>query len=157
MTSPAPQGIAPADNAPSRSRWVVYLVLIAVLVVGMGTAVAAHSIRVANENRQAAADKAVLLSKAFIGASLSPIPQDVAVETFGTDGGALCARPDSSLVVSLGPNGAAGPGERATTLDERRIEADRLVIQVYCPDKRGQYEKFVTSLNLKLGDTTTRE
>ncbi|MGC5168852.1 hypothetical protein [Luteimicrobium sp. DT211] len=85
------------------------------------------------------------------------VPEQHTIEqVLGSDGGAVCADPGGhlqSLRDLNGVSGAAGPGLRPGPVVERLVDAERLVVQVYCPDELDSFDDYVGSLNL--GDSTT--
>jgi hypothetical protein len=45
-------------------------------------------------------------------------------------------------------NGASGPGIRPIITDERFLQGQVLIMQVYCPDEVEDFQQFVDSLEL---------
>ncbi|WP_199834590.1 MULTISPECIES: hypothetical protein [unclassified Streptomyces] len=43
-------------------------------------------------------------------------------------------------------NGATGPGQRPVISDDRAVEAERIVLKVYCPDKLDEFEEELADL-----------
>jgi hypothetical protein len=82
--------------------------------------------------------------------------RDQIVRVLGDDGGATCADPNEALnrAILLGQlaNGAAGPGARPVITDNRVVQGQLLIIQVYCPEELGDFQKFVE--DLKTDDVT---
>jgi hypothetical protein len=115
----------------------VFLALAA--LVGVALIVGAVLYR-AEKNTQEARDKADQLVSALDRAGL-PVPEDTGqiVDTFGSDGGAVCDDPDSALAKArqdgLFTNGASGPGMRPIRVDADLVRGEVLVLRVYCPDQ----------------------
>jgi hypothetical protein len=109
-----------------------------------------------NQDARKADELAQTLQTQLDDAGMTVPDQDTIVRVLGSDGGAVCADPGGSLQ-SLrdlnGVSGAAGPGLRPGPVVERLVDAERLVVQVYCPDELGSFDDYVDSLNL--GDSTT--
>ncbi|HWK93311.1 MAG TPA: hypothetical protein VNR17_13735 [Luteimicrobium sp.] len=109
-----------------------------------------------NQDARKADQLAQTLQTQLDDAGMTVPDQDTIVRVLGSDGGAVCADPGGSLQ-SLrdlnGVSGAAGPGLRPGPVVERLVDAERLVVQVYCPDELGSFDDYVDSLNL--GDSTT--
>ncbi|CAM5468341.1 hypothetical protein [Streptomyces narbonensis] len=88
----------------------------------------------------------------------APPDTDTIEQLLGTDGGPVCERPDSALKTALWKiqqsNGAAGPGQRPVIADTKAVEIERIVLQVYCPDKVDEFDEEVE--DLKTDDTVRR-
>jgi hypothetical protein len=142
---------------PSAKRWVVYtaagLLAVALLIVML---VAADN-RQSNQDAKVAEQKAQTLQGRLADAGLTVPKTTTITQVLGSDGGAVCANPGGNLhradAVAGGLNGAGGPGIRPSVVDERVIQADRIVIEVYCPEKSADFEDYVGSLDLD--DQTT--
>jgi hypothetical protein len=150
-------GVAHEPSYPSPRRWVVYtaagLLMVGVLIallVGANT-------RQNNQDAAVAQQRAATLQDHLREAGLTPPKTTVLTQVFGSDGGAVCANAGEDLArgvdVSGRVNGAGGPGLRPSITADRLVQAERLVIKVYCPDKSAEFETYVDSLNLD--DLTT--
>ncbi|WP_409496812.1 hypothetical protein [Amycolatopsis sp. cmx-11-12] len=131
----------------------MYLILAAAFVVLTATAaIAYHQARVDQQDL----DKAKELQARFAAARL-PFSLDLndITRMFRSDGGAVCANPDSALQQARWQqdmsNGAAGPGQRPIISDRDIALADTLIIDTYCPRKLPDFRAKVD--NLKLDDT----
>jgi hypothetical protein len=71
--------------------------------------------------------------------------------TLGEDGGIVCANPTGALSQGLArldmSNGAGGPGQRPVNVSRRVVAGERILIQVYCPEKLAEFDTFVESHN----------
>ncbi|MFD0149126.1 hypothetical protein ACWGQ4_06090 [Streptomyces sp. NPDC055721] len=88
-----------------------------------------------------------------------PSPDTDTIERLlGTDGGQVCEDPGSALKTALWKiqqaNGAAGPGMRPVITDTKAVEAERIVLQVYCPDELDDFDDALD--DLKTDDTVRR-
>ncbi len=147
-----------ADHGAERSRrWVVYtgwgLVFVALLTVML----VMFGNRQANREVSDAQDLAAQLNQALGQAGLGTLDEDTVVQVLGADGGAVCADPGAALGTAeqriTSGSGAAGPGARPSLTASDAIQAEGIVIDVYCPDERAAFDEYVDSLNLE-GRTT---
>ncbi|MEU5214969.1 hypothetical protein AB0G79_02045 [Streptomyces sp. NPDC020807] len=102
--------------------------------------------------------KANELQEELVKAGYPSPDTDTIERLLGTDGGQVCEEPGNALKTALWKiqqsNGATGPGQRPVISDEKAVEAERIVLQVYCPD---ELEEFDEALNeLKTDDTVRR-
>ena len=99
---------------------------------------------------RAADDKADQLIAALTSVGAPAPDRDEVVRVLGSDGGATCQDPNSSLnraiFLSMLSNGAAGPGIRPVTADRRYVAGQLLILKVYCPDELPSFQKFVDRL-----------
>ena len=140
------------EQQPRRERRTIYVVA-AVVVVAL--VVVALLVRGERQTTTEAEQKAEQLLTALAAAG-APTPQvDQVVRVLGDDGGATCEDPGSALsrATLLGQlvNGAAGPGMRPVVADNRVVQGQLLVIQIYCPDELAGFQDLVDGL--KLDDT----
>ena len=124
--------------------------LAAVVVVAL--VVVALLVRGERQTTTEAEQKAEQLLTALAAAG-APTPQvDQVVRVLGDDGGATCEDPGSALgrATLLGQlvNGAAGPGIRPVVADNRVVEGQLLIIQIYCPDELAGFQDLVDGLHL---------
>ncbi|MBP0449235.1 hypothetical protein J5Y04_06690 [Kitasatospora sp. RG8] len=130
----------------SQHRWIyigAIVVLVGMMIVGLLTytqqKATNEAYRKANQLNDA------LVAKGFASRN----PHNIAL-TLGTDGGAVCNRPNSDLRQGLWlaqlTNGAGGPGMRPVIVDRQILEAGAEVIKVYCPDKLDDYQKQINDL-----------
>lgn len=134
----------PHPGAPPTLRRFIYagavIILIALLIWGL---FAFDGIK---DDREAHAKAEKLAGE--LGDAGLPAPSASSIaDTLGTDGGFVCADPDSALAKARyragQTNGASGPGSRPVISDEDAAQAETLVISVYCPDKLGSFTKQV--------------
>ncbi|MDI2127642.1 hypothetical protein [Yinghuangia seranimata] len=135
------------DTGIMSRRW-IYIGSV-VLLVGLliGGILAYRDVRQTNE----ATDKANELRETLTAAGLPAPSTDTITRTLGTDGGPVCEDPGKALhngVDRVGlDNGAAGPGLRPVIGTARIAQAERIVLQTYCPDKVDDFDD-------ELGDLT---
>ncbi|MGW7709079.1 hypothetical protein [Streptomyces sp. NPDC054771] len=87
-----------------------------------------------------------------------PAPDPGTVQRLlGKDGGIVCESPDDALRTALWKiqlsNGLDGPGQRPVIADTRAVGAERIVLQVYCPDQVEAFDRTVDELRT---DSTVR-
>ena len=147
----------PERGAQGRKRWITYTaaaVLLLLLGAVMMIQFAGHQDR---QDEREAEQKAATLHAALADIGITSFSEETIARVLGSDGGGFCTDPAALVdaTANLGSaNGAAGPGLRPSVLDERRLEGDRLVIEIYCPDQLDEFDAYVDSLNL---DTTTSQ
>jgi hypothetical protein len=141
------------ETQTRRERSTLYIVIAvvvgALMIAGLLFYSSARSTREAEE-------KADQLIAALEEAGARTPSRDQIVRVLGDDGGATCADPNEALnrAILLGQlaNGAAGPGARPVITDNRVVRGQLLIIQVYCPEELGDFQKFVEGL--KTDDVT---
>ncbi|MFE6760211.1 hypothetical protein ACFVDQ_42565 [Streptomyces sp. NPDC057684] len=138
----------------SQHRWIyvcAILLLLALMVVGI---IQYDSVRTTNDAHK----KANRLADELVAAGYSRPDAGGVVRTLGTDGGNVCDDPGSALKSGLWKihlsNGAGGPGQRPVISDRRAVEAEAIVLGVYCPDKLEKIQDKVG--DLKTDDTVRR-
>ena len=127
-------------------RRVIYIVIGAVLLVLLVIAL----ITFRNVNKSVEANAKADQFIAEVTAAGLPTPnRDIVVSLLGDDGGAVCRDPTNYLKVAVArnlmSNGAAGPGQRPVIGPRQVVDAEALVIKVYCPDQADEYSEFVNS------------
>lgn len=142
----------PHDHPPSPEHkhpvW-LYVLLVVVAVALAGWGVAAY--RGHKEDQQAQA-KAEQLQQKFQAAGLPTFADTNEIAgTLGTDGGAACATPgkalgDAFLKQQLS-NGSGGPGQRPVTVAKQTLLGQLFIVQVYCPERLGKFQKFLDNLD----------
>jgi hypothetical protein len=142
MTAIAPTSSEQAAGPDNRLMfWIIAGVVVLLAIIGLVT----YS---GQKSDQEAKDKAQQLTQAFRQAGLPvPVNQDVFTRSLGTDGGAVCDNPASALgratLLDQLVNGAASVGRRPVIVDQRIIQGQALIMQVYCPDKLQEFrDKF---------------
>ena len=135
----------------SQHKWIyvgAIVLLVAMAVVGLLTFTQQHA---TNESFRKADE---LISKLQANGYPTPDREQVA-RTLGTDGGAVCEDPASALKTGLQrvqmSNGAAGPGQRPTIVPDRVVQAEGLILGVYCPDQLEEYQDKIQ--DIKTDDT----
>lgn len=138
----------------SQHRWIyvcAILLLLALVVVGV---IQYDSVRTTDDAHK----KAQQLADELVAAGYSRPDTGGVVRTLGTDGGNACDDPGSALKSGLWKihlsNGAGGPGQRPVISDRRAVEAEAIILGVYCPDK---LEKILDKVDdLRTDDTVRR-
>jgi Tfp pilus assembly protein FimT len=136
------------EQQSPRHRSVLYIVVSVVLVILAVWAVIAF--RGARETQQAQ-EKADQLIQTLedAGATAPPAPEIIA-RVLGDDGGAVCANPNQALsrstLYGMLTTGAGGPGERPVIVDNKVMQGQLAIIEVYCPDELEDFRQFVDSL-----------
>lgn len=142
---------APVETSTRRERTVIYWTAIVLLAVGVLVALLTWQ-----EHRETAeaSDKAAQLAAALAdaGAEHVPPPERIAA-VLGTDGGIVCADPGSALssaALFAGlSTGAGGTGQRAGIADSRAVQAELLIVEVYCPDELDDLQAVIDDLRLE--------
>jgi Tfp pilus assembly protein FimT len=136
------------ESSTKRSRSVVYIVAMILLVVF--AVVALLSFRSARETQQSLA-KADQLITAIESAGGTAPPREQIARVLGDDGGAVCANPNGALsratFLSQLTNGATGPGYRPVIANARIAVGQLAIIKVYCPDQLAEFQQFIDDLN----------
>ncbi|MFD5557420.1 hypothetical protein ACFWIA_26710 [Streptomyces sp. NPDC127068] len=138
----------------AQHKWVylgAIVLLVALAVVGI---IQYEAVRSSSEATKKANQLADLLEA---DGFRRPDPAAVA-RTLGTDGGPVCEDPDSALKsaqwkVNLS-NGTTGPGQRPVISDRQVVEAEAIVLGVYCPDRLKEIQDRID--DLKTSDTVRR-
>jgi hypothetical protein len=85
-----------------------------------------------------------------------PQDQDIIVRSLGTDGGAVCDNPATSLgkavLFDTLTNGASFVGKRPVIVDRNALKGELVILQTYCPDKVQQYKDKISE-KLKFDNT----
>ncbi|MEV0768648.1 hypothetical protein [Nocardia salmonicida] len=133
----------------SRERTVIYSVVAITFAILLIVALIAYSAAASNSRAEAKADQLIAaLEQAGVA---HPPAQERIVRVLGEDGGAICADPNSALtratLLSQLANGAGGPGTRPVIVDERVVEGQRLILQIYCPEHLADFQQFADDLH----------
>ncbi|MDI2131886.1 hypothetical protein [Yinghuangia seranimata] len=135
----------------SEHKW-IYITSIVVLV---GLAIAGLLTYTQQRATNKAYAKANQLNDALVAKGFRPFNVNNIAQLLGTNGGSVCADPNSSLRRGLWltqlANGAGGPGMRPIIADQRILQAGAEVVRVYCPDKLDAYQRKID--DLKTGNT----
>lgn len=147
MSTHAHRGpVDPEHSQPDnkRQRVVVYIILTVVFLSMAGIAIGTfrHA-----KSSVAASDKANQLTTELTKAGFHAPSHDQITRVLGEDGGALCEDPASALKVGLermqSSNGAGGPGLRPVYVAQRVVEAEKIAIQVYCPEHAQDFQNYI--------------
>ncbi|MEU5400736.1 hypothetical protein ABZ348_15760 [Streptomyces sp. NPDC005963] len=135
----------------SEHKWIyigAIVLLVALAIVGV---IQYNKVKVTNE----AARKADQLASDLEAAGLPRPKTSTIARVLGTDGGVVCEDPASALKSALWrinlSNGAAGPGQRPIIADSQVVEAEAMIVDLYCPEKIDKVRDAVD--DLKTDDT----
>ena len=102
-----------------------------------------------------AREKAEELHAEAEAAELPVSDVDILAHIHGTDGGALCENAGEDITKAINTFSWQNPSlMRAGLLDEQTFEKDRLVIEVYCPDRLEAFDEYVAGLDLEEGSNS---
>ena len=136
------------ESSTKRSRSVVYIVAMVLLVVF--AVVALLSFRSARETQQSLAKADQLIAEINAAGGTAPSREQIA-RVLGDDGGAVCANPNDALsratFHSQLTNGATGPGNRPVIVNDRVAKGELAIIKIYCPDQLAEFQQFIDDLN----------
>ena len=134
------------ERRTRRTTWLV-LTVIFLLLAGLGLFFF-HS----TKSTEQAREKAGQLAAELAAAGLRVPSTDQIVNVLGDDGGATCADPNAALkrgaLFGALTNGAGGPGLRPVIADNKVVQAQLLVIKVYCPEELDEFRQTVEDLKL---------
>ena len=135
------------ESSTKRERRVLYIVAVVLLVVLAVIGLLRFS---AARETQRAQEKADQLIAAIEDTGATAPSREQIMRVLGDDGGAVCANPNDALsrAILLGQlaNGAGGPGARPVIVENRVVQGQLLIIEVYCPDELAEFEEFVDTL-----------
>ncbi|CAH0288318.1 MULTISPECIES: hypothetical protein [unclassified Arthrobacter] len=135
------------ESSTKRSRSVVYIVAMILLVVF--AVVALLSFRSARETQQSLAKADQLIATIEGAGGTAPSREQIA-RVLGDDGGAVCANPNDALsratYLSQLTNGATGPGNRPVIANARILIGEVAIIKTYCPDQLAEFQQFIDDL-----------
>ncbi|KAE8765044.1 hypothetical protein [Georgenia thermotolerans] len=137
------------ETTTRRQRSWLYITAIVLLVaLAVGGLLAFRGARVT----QAAQSKADELIALLEDRGARAPSREQIVHVLGADGGAVCANPNDALsrAIFLGQlaNGAAGPGYRPVIADNKVVQGQLAIMQVYCPDQLPEFVQTVEGLKL---------
>jgi hypothetical protein len=134
-----------ADTTQTTRRATYIVIGVVLLVLGIVALIAFN----ANNQTQAAEQKADQLIATLGQAGLRAPPKDQVVRVLGDDGGVVCDDPQLALkkaiMYGLATNGAAGPGLRPVIADNRLVQAGLAVVKTYCPDELADFPRPPTN------------
>ncbi|MFC9795002.1 hypothetical protein [Streptomyces sp. NPDC057695] len=138
----------------SEHKWIYWGAI--VILVGLVVTGIVRYEAVKTNNRTAS--KARQLQEALVKAGYPSPDTDTVQRVLGTDGGPVCDDPGNALKTALWKiqqaNGATGPGMRPVITDSKAVQAERIVLQVYCPDQVDDFDDAVD--DLRTDDTVRR-
>jgi hypothetical protein len=160
-TTTGPDGLPQHEDEPDDNRrWIVYTAA-AILAVAVGVLMAVlYNNYHAAQDRELAEQRAAELHAKFEEIGITAFDEDQIVAVLGADGGGFCTDPAALVkaTANLGStNGATGPATRPSLVAARRLQGDRFVIEVYCPEQLDDFDAYVDSLNLDENTTTPEE
>ncbi|MFE4228808.1 hypothetical protein ACFRJ8_13065 [Arthrobacter sp. NPDC056886] len=136
------------ESSTKRSRSIVYIVSVILLVLFAVTALVMF--RHARETQQSLAKADQLIAEIDAAGGTAPSREQIA-RVLGDDGGAVCANPNDALsratFHSQLTNGATGPGSRPVIANGRVAKGELAIIKIYCPDKLADFQQFIDGLN----------
>lgn len=136
------------ETSTKRERSVLYIVSVVVLVVL--AVVGLLTFRSARETQQAEEKAEQLISNIEATGATAPSREQI-VRVLGEDGGAVCANPNDALTRAtfLGQlmTGAGGTGSRPIIAENRLVQGQLLIMEVYCPDELAEFQEFVDGLD----------
>jgi hypothetical protein len=139
----------PMESQTNRERSVIYIVVMLILAALTIGGLFAYSSAKSTQEAQEKADQ--LIAKLEEKGARTP-SRDQIVQVLGDDGGAVCADPNEALPrgIFLGQlaNGSGGPGTRPVIVDNKVVQGQLLIIEVYCPDELAEFQKLVDDLKL---------
>ena len=125
----------------------LYIVVSVVFViVAVWAVIAFSSARVV----QRAEEMAEELVQQLEGAGATAPQPEVIARVLGDDGGGVCANPNQALsratLYGMLTTGSGNPGERPAIVDNKVLQGQLAIIEVYCPDELKDFQEFVDSL-----------
>jgi len=136
-----------AEQQPPRERSVLYIVVAVVLVSVAVWAVIAFG---ASREAERAEEKADELVQTLEDAGARTLRPEVIARVLGDDGGAVCANPNQALsrstLYGMLTTGSGNPGERPFITENRFLQGQLAIIEVYCPDELEDFQEFVDNL-----------
>lgn len=135
------------ESSTKRERSVLYIVSVVLLVVL--ALIGLFRFNAARETQRAQEKADQLIAAIEETGATAPSSERIA-SVLGDDGGAACANPNDALsrAILLGQlvNGSGGPGTRPVIADNRVVQGQLLIIEVYCPDELDEFQEFVDTL-----------
>ena len=136
-----------AEQQHPRERSVLYIAVTVVLVAIAVWAVIAFG---ASREAEQAEEKADELVQTLEAAGTTTLRPEVIARVLGDDGGAVCANPNQALsrstLYGMLTTGSGNPGERPFITENRFLQGQLAIIEVYCPDELEEFQEFVDSL-----------
>ncbi|HEV8459705.1 MAG TPA: hypothetical protein VGQ38_03270 [Gaiellaceae bacterium] len=141
----------PHDHEPSPQHkhptWLYIVIGVGLLIL----VIAGTAVYRGHHESARAKQKAEQLNQAFAAAGLETADVNELAGTLGTDGGAVCEDPGSTLSKSLLKinlaAGAGGIGQRPITIDKDALRGQYLILKTYCPEKLGKFATLFDGLD----------
>lgn len=123
----------PNGEESKAHRWVIVAVLLVLVVIGL----VSYGFEESDERAEAKADQ--LIAALQVADLPTPENRDTITRVLGNDGGPVCEDPGNALRRALLNaslvNGAAFVGQRPIRAERNLLEAQLLVLEIYCPDE----------------------
>ncbi|MFD4469444.1 hypothetical protein ACFWPA_14245 [Rhodococcus sp. NPDC058505] len=134
---------------PENTHLILYLLAFALFVGLTVWGLVAFN---ADRSDERAENLATELAVRYSAAGLQPVDIDATARVLGTDGGAACTDSAGALRAGLLDqqivSGAPGPGQRPILATRDRLAGERLVLEVYCPDRLADFDGLLADLKL---------
>ncbi len=145
---------AERSGGQRRSRWVVVTAAV-LLLLGIGAVLTVQFLdRESRQDSAMAQQRAQELEAGLVAMGVTGVSAQAIENRLGAEGGVLCTGAIPGDGSGLGAlNGAAGPGIRPSVIDPRLLAGERLIIEIYCPERLDAFDQAVARLDL--GDRTT--
>ena len=127
-------------------KWVYITIVVVILVAMVVGAVLYHDQKATKEARAKAKEFVTKLHEAGL-----PAPTEAAaVRMYGVNGGPFAGHPDADLEQAEYAwwHGTAGAASRPVVLNADYVEAARIFVTVYAPEKLAAFEEYVAGLNI---------
>jgi hypothetical protein len=130
--------------AEKSHKWVYVVIIVVIAAAMVGGAVLHHDQKVTKEAQQ----KAKVFVAKLHDAGLPAPTEAEAVRLYGVDGGPFAGSPDADLEQAEYGwwHGTAGAANRPFILDADYVEAARIFVEVYVPDKLAAFDEYVNGL-----------
>ncbi|ANZ23442.1 hypothetical protein ACWDT5_26105 [Rhodococcus aetherivorans] len=135
------------ETSNPRERMIIYAVVAFVVVLLVFIALLLFPYVSSSGEAEAKADQ--LIAALDEAGARTPAREQI-TRVLGDDGGAICANPNAALtratLLSQMVNGAGGPGTRPVVVDDRVVQGELLVLEIYCPEELAEFQQFVGTL-----------
>jgi hypothetical protein len=125
-------------------KWIYVIIIVVIVALMVAGALLYRDVKVTNEAQQKAKEFVTLLQDAGL-----PAPtEEQAVRLYGADGGPFAGSPDADLAQAEYGwwHGTAGAANRPFRLQGDYIEAARIFVAVYTPEKLAAFDEYVAGL-----------
>ena len=126
-------------------KWVYIVIVVAIVALMVAGVVLYRDVKVTEEAHAKAKEFVTKLHEAGL-----PAPTEAdAVKLYGVDGGPFAGSPDADLEQAEYGwwHGTAGAASRPFILDAEFVQAARIFVEVYVPDKLAAFDEYVAGLN----------